>query len=124
MKIIVVKGEEDAGKTTAINLMYFQLKQLGATECPGHARKPVRKNPFDFKCILEYKGQKIAFYSMGDNVSYVKRAVRRYSKCDYLIIANRNFEAVDLEIKKYDPNPTEYYRQSAKEFAEQIVQLF
>ena len=105
MKIIMVKGNSDSHKTTTINLVYFQLLQLGATVIAP--RTQVGGQLFDFECILEYNDKKIAFFSMGDDYAPVAAALQKYNQlgCDWLIMANSNKRYIPGEVLRYDPSP-------------------
>lgn len=85
MKIILLSGKPNTGKTTTINLTYENLIRLGASIIKEKA--PLGKNPMDFESVLSYRGKSIAFYSMGDFYRKCRGAINEYAKCDYLILA-------------------------------------
>lgn len=85
MKIILLYGLPNTGKTTTFNLVYDKLIEFGAQE--AEAKTPLGKNPKDFKTILKYQGKNVAVFSMGDYYRQCRRAINDYAKCDYLILA-------------------------------------
>lgn len=86
----MLKGPSNSGKTTTLNLVYDELVKN------GHAKViegPTATNQHnDFACILEYKGLKVAIYTMGDYVRGIRNAIKEYTNksVDVLIIANSN----------------------------------
>lgn len=88
MRIIVLEGPSNKGKTTTINLIYDIILY--------HEGNPTDKQqlgnaPKDFKDIVtNYMNQKIAFFSMGDYSNELVNAINNYynkEKCDLLICA-------------------------------------
>ena len=106
METIIVTGCRDAGKTTIVNEVYNRLKEFGAKELDGYNVEQVGYNERDFKCIVEFGRIKVAFFSMGDEVSPVCEALKTYSElsCDFAVIANRNFKSIKNAAKKYSTN--------------------
>ncbi len=86
MKIIMLYGPSSCGKTTTINMVYKKLKDDSQAEdiC---TREVVENN--DFKAIIQYNDQKVAFFSRGDYSREVNRIMTDYDKlnCDVLICA-------------------------------------
>lgn len=112
MKVVIIRGEQNVGKTTAMNLIYGRLISLGAKDF--EPRVKVGGNPFDFKCVLNYTNPRnkhiaIAFYSMGDYPYHIKNALKDYSeRCDYLVIACRpslKEDIVQVVKTNYDSDP-------------------
>ena len=85
MKIILLPGKTNAGKTATIWLTYENLIGQGASVIME--KKPLGKNPMDFESILSFRGKSIAFYSMGDFYWKCRGAIKEFAKCDYLILA-------------------------------------
>jgi ABC-type dipeptide/oligopeptide/nickel transport system ATPase component len=85
MKIALV-GRSSCGKSTTLNLVYDSLVERGATV---EKEKIVLGNPIqkDFECVLNYKGKKIAFYTMGDFPDKIGGEIKPYEECDVLILA-------------------------------------
>lgn len=92
MKIIMLKGPNNSGKTMTLNLVYDELvnnRQAKIIE----PRTAISNN--DFSCLLEYKGLKVAIFSMGDyvkDINSIWNAIKNYTNksADVLIIANSN----------------------------------
>lgn len=87
MKIIVLTGHKNCGKTTTLNYVDSLLKQgivslnrqqFGSTN--------------DFCDVVNWKGKKIAVFTMGDYSDALVRAVANYDNqnCDILICACNN----------------------------------
>lgn len=85
MKIILLSGKPNTGKTTTIWITYENLIKQGASVIME--KKPLGKNPMDFESVLSYHGKTIAFYSMGDFYWKCRGAIKNYAKYDYLILA-------------------------------------
>ncbi|TAE80967.1 MAG: hypothetical protein EAY81_10065 [Bacteroidetes bacterium] len=87
MKILALRGGSSCGKTATLNLVYDRLIALG-----GIASHKVKLggDPKDFEDIVIYKGQKIAFFTMGDYAYASINAITKYAglKVDVLIIAS------------------------------------
>ena len=88
MKIIVIKGNQNSGKTTSIRLVYDILLYLGAEI--DIARK-YGKTHIDFDTELIYNGKRIAISSAGDVLKNIHKTVSDRDGCDILITASRNF---------------------------------
>ena len=96
MKVVVLRGVSNSGKTTSLNMLYAELLNRGATpQSPQHALPG--KN--DFECIVEYKGKRVAISTIGDYIFALGLAMGYYSalEVDTLVIADSN--------KKYVKNP-------------------
>ncbi len=63
MKIVILHGKHNCGKTTTFNLLYDELIARGAEIIMPKKDLPARK---DFECILKYKEKKVALFSLGD----------------------------------------------------------
>lgn len=85
MKIILLAGKSNTGKTTTINLTYDNLIRHGASIIKE--KIPLGKNSMDFESVLSYRGKSVAFYSMGDFYWKCRGAINKYVKCDYLVLA-------------------------------------
>ena len=101
-KLIVIKGEPNVGKSTAMKnvlnmLLYNGARILDAEDCPSLFC-------WDFKALVEYKGLKVMICSGGDLLGTVKSNVSNYKdKCDVLIVASRNYATFDSNFKGYNP---------------------
>jgi len=98
MKIILLSGKPDTGKSETFDLLYKKLTQNNKKKII--AKKTVLGDPEekDFECVVDYKGQKVALYSMGDFDLKCIEAIIKYAHCDVLILAYS--EAVHHIIKK------------------------
>ena len=94
MKIIVVKGNPNSGKTSSIRLVYDILLYLGAEI--DIARK-YGKIHIDFDTELLYNGKRIAISSAGDVLKNMHSTISKHQDCDILIMASRNFKQSSLE---------------------------
>ena len=101
MKIIVIKGNPNSGKTTSIRLVYDILLYLGAEI--DIARK-YGKTHIDFDTELLYNGKRIAISSAGDLLKNILKTVSDHDSCDILITASRNFRwsSLDRIFSDYD----------------------
>lgn len=101
MKIIVIKGNPNSGKTTSIRLVYDILLYLGAEI--DIARK-YGKTHIDFDTELLYNGKRIAISSAGDLLKNIHKTVSDHDSCDILITASRNFRwsSLDRIFSDYD----------------------
>lgn len=86
MRIIVLEGLHDRGKTSTLNILFYDLLASGAVMNP---RTPLGGDPNDFESEGDYLGQKIAIYTMGDMSSPLRTAVYDFSSkgVDVLICA-------------------------------------
>ena len=89
MKIILLSGQPNTGKTTVFNDLYTTLVSSGASVHTG--KTSVGGNPLDFECILSVTVtgvvKSVAIYSMGDYHESVYHAIIKYSHCDVLVLA-------------------------------------
>jgi hypothetical protein len=85
MKIILLSGKSNTGKTTTLNIVHKDLINQGGVAIQNKLQ--LGKNPKDFKTILEYHEKNVAIFSMGDYYWQCRRAINDYAKCDYLILA-------------------------------------
>ena len=86
MKIIVLAGPNSCGKTSTLNIVYNLLFNDGGV--PTN-RKQLGANPNDFLAIIEWKGKKIAIFTMGDYSGELVRATKEFASlnCDLMICA-------------------------------------
>ena len=66
-------------------------------------KRKIGANPSDFECVFDYKGKKVALFSMGDYKDICIEAIIRYSDSDTLILAysNRYKRSLSALIKRY-----------------------
>lgn len=95
MKIIMLKGPDNSGKTTTLNLIHDELvKKMNATIV---FKVELGWKGDDIASTLDYNNRKVAIFSMGDYVEDIKRAIDyfEHKSADVLIIANRNKHQFD-----------------------------
>lgn len=97
MKIIMLKGPDNSGKTTTLNLVYNELVNNRKAKVCSYVKVGWKGD--DFACTLDYKNSKVAIYSMGDYSIDIDRTIKYYTykSADVLIIANRNKSKFDQQ---------------------------
>lgn len=98
MKVIMLTGPANSGKTTTLNLVYDSLMSLPGAQQVRQKRQ-LGGNPNDFECVIHVAlipnalPLNIAFYTMGDYAIEVSCAMAYYDGMgvDRLIVANSNF---------------------------------
>jgi hypothetical protein len=84
MKIIMLIGESDCGKTTAIRKVYDEMVRYAKEP------KPDIPDEGDIDAVLTHRsGQRIGFHSEGDTSAVLIKAMRDHNdnKCDILVCA-------------------------------------
>ena len=104
MKIIFLEGKPNTGKTTTLGIVY-DLITNGMNPLP--TKTPLGGDQNDFECIVNYNGQNVAIYTMGDFSTYLSKAITKYDNqgCDVFICAlsNNNLKIrARNKIKKYN----------------------
>jgi hypothetical protein len=87
MRIIALRGGDSCGKTETINLVYNRvILNVGTSTNKQQVGGDIR----DFSDVVNFKGQTVAFYSMGDLAYATIGAINKYDALgiDVLIIAN------------------------------------
>ena len=87
MRIIALRGGDNTGKTSTLKIAHQLLKSAGGLST---CKLPIPKSPSDFSDIVDYKKQKVAFFTMGDYANETKKAIHNYNtlKVDVLILAS------------------------------------
>lgn len=87
MRIIVLQGTPNTGKTSTLNLVYDMLVPNGGGVSTN--RQPLGGDPNDFSDIVVREMQQIAFFTMGDYSTYLANAIYDYDRqgCDVLVCA-------------------------------------
>ena len=100
MKIIVLLGCTNSGKTTTINMVFSIIGGKAAYN------KIQYGSPNDFESNFVYKNKNIAIYSLGDTQARVCEAIDKYTdmSVDVLIVAYNTRFAKSLSTLK--PNNT------------------
>ena len=86
MKIIVLQGIPNVGKTSTLNLVWDTLTNNGGTSTN---RQLLGGDPNDFSDVVILNNQMIGFFTMGDYSNDLSNAVYDYSAqgCNLLICA-------------------------------------
>jgi len=83
MKLILLNGNKNCGKTTTLIMLYNLLT--------GKMKKKPKKNPIfnkkDFHCVFTYKKKTIAIVTTGDTLLIILKMIFLYIYVDCLIIA-------------------------------------
>ena len=101
MKIIMLSGEHDCGKTTTLNLVYGSINPQQTVII--EEKKNINEMK-DFECIIKYKGKKIAFFTLGERAIRLIHAFEKYAgkQCDVLVCAcNTSLKLPYWHIKKH-----------------------
>jgi len=84
MKIILLSGKPNAGKSTSLNLLFDKITEGGKT----HIRSPKKPSDgFDFEAVVEYNNKSVAIVSAGDYYYWCVEAVIKYANIDVLVLA-------------------------------------
>jgi len=102
MRIIVLRGPANSGKSTVLNGVYNELTSFRDVHSTP---KRVLGNPKqkDFECIITLKDKRrVAFFTMGDYIDAILAGIEKYSylDCEVLIIAFNDDH--DAELNKID----------------------
>lgn len=88
MRIIVLQGMPNTGKTRTLNLVYDLLVPNGVGVSTN---RKVIGNPAqnDFSDIVQWNNQRAAFFTMGDYSTYLANAIYDFNNqnCDVLVCA-------------------------------------
>lgn len=96
MKIILLAGNANVGKTSTMNIVYNRLIQEGAILDKGTPPEQFKKK--DFECVLLYKGQKVMIHSKGDFENECIEAIEKFRECaNVLVLACRKRMRAKLE---------------------------
>jgi hypothetical protein len=104
MKIIALKGDDDCGKSTTLNLVYDSLVNVKSTTSTP---KNIIGNPIydDFECVVTLiDGKSIGFFTMGDLANLTLNAIDRFEQqnVDVLVLAiNAKFVRPETKILKF-----------------------
>jgi hypothetical protein len=86
MRIIVLQGMPNTGKTSTLNLAYHMLVSLNGNSTN---KRPYGGDPNDFKDIILWNNQKIGILSMGDQSTFIANEIRDFNQqnCDVVVCA-------------------------------------
>ncbi len=99
MVIIALTGPSNTGKTATINvacaLMCADAKVI-------EKRESVRDDGKDLSCLLEYKGKKVAFYTIGEERAHLLEVFGSYQDktCDIMVCAINTDGNLHGEVKR------------------------
>jgi tRNA uridine 5-carbamoylmethylation protein Kti12 len=103
MKIILLSGKPNSGKTTALNMLEKELKDdNGAIDIT--ANYDYGEDSFEeFDCVFFYKGKTVAIRVDGDTYQCCIDAIVRYAICDVLVLTYSDNFSYSLEelVKKH-----------------------
>ena len=92
MKIIVLYGDSNSGKTTTLTTLFNQISPQNTKKTPKNSYGDFESSPF------AYKNKCIVIYTCGDELQDIEDAITsNISKADVLIIA------CSKKFKKYLP---------------------
>lgn len=98
MKIYLIYGEQDAGKTTACRKLYNCIISLGGVL----KFYDTFKWENDFKCVTEFDGKRLGVYSPGDERGHLSDAIAfgNENNCDVLVAAVRKRIAYNAPLQE------------------------
>ncbi len=120
MKVIVIKGDQNAGKTS-VSRFIFNLLLYNGAELTVIKNKKYEDNHCqrgDFESVVKYDILNIAICSEGDALHVVNSNIKRHLDKDYVIVTSRNFANFDKVIGVYSPIIVEKKKSDSNEFAE------
>lgn len=87
MRVIVLQGMPNTGKTSTLNIVYDMLVPNGVGVSTN--RQSLGGDPGDFSDIVIEGTQRIAFYTAGDASTFLANAIYDYNRqgCDVLFCA-------------------------------------
>lgn len=88
MKVIILNGPANSGKTTTLKELYAQIKTMGATDYK--TPKPCEVSPSDNEYYVTFRGNKVAIVTVGDYAIETIFHIGYFYGCgaDILVIAN------------------------------------
>lgn len=100
MKIFLLYGEKDAGKTTTCRKLLKCIMALGGAIVSYDTFKWVK----DFKCVTTFANKRIGIYSPGDEKSHLRDAISFgfEQKCDILVATVRKGISYNSALNEMD----------------------
>ena len=103
-KVIVIKGDPNAGKTTASRFILQVLLYKGAKLVSYTALNGLGNLKGDFVAVIEYKEKRIAICSRGDQLNWVLTNITTYIDLDVIVVTSRNYATFGKEVcNVYNP---------------------
>jgi septin family protein len=96
VKIILLSGQPNTGKTTTMNLLFDELMSNGGVLL--EEKTQLGGNPLDFCSVTSFNSQKVVIYSMGDSLWPCVNAIIKYASSDILIMAYSDRFANNLSL--------------------------
>jgi len=102
VRIILVSGKSNSGKTTALGKLYDSLISFGACDITGNYDYD-DEDCSEFDHVVEWKDKTIAIRFDGDVYQWCIDAIVRYAACDVLVLAYSDKFACSLVelVEKY-----------------------
>lgn len=102
MKLLIVYGENDSGKTTSCVKLLKCLIALGGTV----KSYDTFDWPDDFKSLLEFRHKRIGIYSPGDERGHLTEAIAfgKNNNCDILVATVRKGIAYNAPLQNIGAN--------------------
>lgn len=105
-KVVVIKGDPNAGKTTASRFILQVLLYKGARLVSYTALNGLNNLKGDFVAVIEYEKKRIAICSRGDQLNWVLTNITTYIDLDLdvVVVTSRNYATFDKEVRNvYNP---------------------
>lgn len=103
-KVVVIKGDPNAGKTTASRFILQVLLYKGARLVSYTALNGLNNLKGDFVAVIEYQKKSIAICSRGDLLKWVIDNITIHINLDIVVVTSRNYATFDKEIRNvYNP---------------------
>jgi tRNA uridine 5-carbamoylmethylation protein Kti12 len=101
MKIILLSGNPNSGKSTTLNLVFDTITANGTKNIIAGKTVIGNPNQKDFKCVVQYNNKEVGIFTMGDYYIEIIKAIIAYANMDVLILAySAKFKAnLDTYIK-------------------------
>lgn len=104
MRVILLSGPSDCGKTTSLNMLFDRIKETSGVKVLDKQQIEGR----DVKCKLIYPdGKKLTIITQGDYGDELERYYEYFKDCDILICACNKSHMTRRIVKPFD-EVTEY----------------
>lgn len=103
-KVVVIKGDPNAGKTTASRFILQVLLYKGARLVSYTALNGLNNLKGDFVAVIEYEKKRIAICSRGDLLKCVIDNITIHINLDIVVVTSRNYATFDKAVRNvYNP---------------------